>query len=473
MNDYIDSSCLLTISAFSSNVSLPHQLFDPIDVHVCSIGNFYWVAGMTYERSVLEHDRELSWPFIVRTNVEREGYLSFLLPLLQNSTYSLIVDSQQLQHAMPSIDWIDKAVMEIRNNPFSIPVCGLHKDSFVARGCMLIRSTDLRKAWTRTTIRRTQTPAMVVFSHLFHCMFNYSFVDSIMPQPKAKKEQYKLNSVIATKCKESGIQFFECFAGYHNDGSIGVILPQFKRMWLDQQLEALSASSEIIVLQDAQHQDYQSILRKWKRVRHIWTTNWDSPFFLRFLVTLELTTYYIHNIDDDIVFGNTTLQTLNRMIDTGNTTVGVMGRRVIRSDYLEGHYSQIGVRGKDESSTFGDFLCNSYGGTMETMKVFWRYRPYTQNNGEDIHFSLSNLLECGRRVRILPYDRQSDHFTDHGSDKVATCNTRNHYPLRGKIIRSWLIKGVKFWKGNITNESYPESIAEFYKNYVRDGYYES
>ena len=473
MSECLESSCLLTVSAFSSDVSLPHQLDQTIDTHVCSVGYFFWVAGMTYERSVLEHDRELSRPFIVRTSVEREGYLSFLLPLLQNSTYSLIVDSQQLQHAMPSIDWIDKAIMEIRNNPFSIPVCGLHKDSLVARGCMLVRSTDLRRAWTRTTVHRTNTPAMEVFSHLLRCMFNYSFVDSIMPQPKTKGEQYSLKNPIANKCKESDLQFFECFADYHNDGSIGVILPQFKRMWLDQQLESLTAANEIIVLQDAQHQDYQSILRKWKRVRHIWTTNWDSPFFLRFLVALELTTYYIHNIDDDIVFGNTTLETLNNMIDTSNTTVGVMGRRVSGSDYLKGYFSQIVVRGKDESSTLGDFLCNSYAGTMETMKIFWRYRPYTENNGEDIHYSLSNLLECGRRVRVLPGDRITDRFTDYGSDNVATCATGNHYPLRGKILRSWLMKGVDFLNSNITYDSYPESVAGFYKDYRRDDYYES
>ena len=51
-----------------------------------------------------------------------------------------------------------------------------------------------------------------------------------------------------------------------------------------------------------------------EKVKHVWTTNWDSPFFLRFLVPLLLTTYYIHNIDDDVVFSARTLERLNAII---------------------------------------------------------------------------------------------------------------------------------------------------------------
>ena len=433
-----------------------------MSLHACTLGSFYWVADMTYDKNVLKHDKEKSWPFIVRTNVEREGYLSFLLPLLFNSTYSLIIDSTQLKEAIPNVDWIDKAIMEKRNNPRIIPVCGLHKKSNVAKGCMLVKSVDLRTIWTRTTLRRTHTSAMEVFSHLFHCLFNYTFIDSVIPKPIMWRGE---SSTIGNKRDENRPKLFHCDAGYKNDGSVGIILPQFKRMRLDQQLVSLKGANEIIVVQDAQHQDYHSILEKWSGVKHIWTTNWDSPFFLRFLVTMELRTYYIHNIDDDIVFGNTTLETLNRMIDATNSTVGIMGRRVRESNFLKGSFSQSVVRG------VGDFLCNSYAGTMDTMKVFWRYRPYTQNNGEDIHYSLSNLLECGRRVRILPYDRLSDHFTDYGRDNVSTCGKANHFPLRGRILRSWVMRGVDFWNGSVTYDSYPESITDFHMDYLREAYY--
>ena len=68
----------------------------------------------------------------------------------------------------------------------------------------------------------------------------------------------------------------------------------------------------------------------------MWTTNWDSPFFLRFLVPLLMTTQYIHNIDDDIIFGNTTMQTLNGIVDQNRGVVGVKGRVVRDADFRVG-----------------------------------------------------------------------------------------------------------------------------------------
>ena len=80
----------------------------------------------------------------------------------------------------------------------------------------------------------------------------------------------------------------------------------------------------MIVLQDAQFQNYEHIL-KGSIARHVWTTNWDSPFFLRFLMPLELTTYYIHLIDDDLVLGRTCLSSMNRISSKHDAAVCVDG----------------------------------------------------------------------------------------------------------------------------------------------------
>lgn len=72
---------------------------------------------MTYDREILERDKNTMTPFIVRTNSEKNGYLSFVLPLLYNSTFSLIIDSDTMKGRLPSSDWIDNAVALINNNP--------------------------------------------------------------------------------------------------------------------------------------------------------------------------------------------------------------------------------------------------------------------------------------------------------------------------------------------------------------------
>ena len=124
-----------------------------IQLHTCHLQYVYWVTDMTYDLSVLEKDKSTTIPFIVRSNVEKQGYMSFVLPLLYNSTFSLVIDADDLL-ALPSSDWMDGALSVIQTNPSVVPVCGLYPNSQVGRGCMLMRSIDLRYIWSMTTFRR-------------------------------------------------------------------------------------------------------------------------------------------------------------------------------------------------------------------------------------------------------------------------------------------------------------------------------
>ena len=87
---------------FSEEEAVPQMLAHSLYSHYCAIGNIYWVAKYTDNKAILESDKQIRKPFIVRSNVENEGYLSMLLPLLFNSTYSFIVDSDQLSNLLPS-----------------------------------------------------------------------------------------------------------------------------------------------------------------------------------------------------------------------------------------------------------------------------------------------------------------------------------------------------------------------------------
>ena len=89
---------------------------------------------MTYDLSVLEKDKSTTIPFIVRSNVEKQGYMSFVLPLLYNSTFSLVIDADDLL-ALPSSDWMDGALAAIQTHPSVVPVCGLYPNRWVEDAC--------------------------------------------------------------------------------------------------------------------------------------------------------------------------------------------------------------------------------------------------------------------------------------------------------------------------------------------------
>ena len=316
---------------------------------------------------------------------------------------------------------------------------------------------------------------MELFSHILRCKFQYTLTSGLLPAPRLRASSYVPSDFVSSQCERVyDVVDFTCDAHYRETGTIGVVFPQYKRLWLERQLDSVTngtlKASQIIVVQDAQHQDYQPLLRAWPAVKHVWTTNWDSPFFLRFLVPLLMTAQYIHNIDDDIIFGSTTMQTLNDIVDQNRGVVGVNGRVVRDADFLWGNFTQRNAYRREVGEPDGDFLCNTYAGGLESVKVFWRYRPYTENNGEDIHYSLSNTLECARPVKVMNSNATTDGFENHGHDEVATFIKGDHFVIRGKIIRAWKLRGLPFMRPRHF-ESYPPDQSKFSSSYREEATY--
>ena len=461
--------CLLTIVITAYTHSSSMRTTDTLFSHYCTISCIYWVTDITYDRETLERDKNTLTPFIVRTNAEKKGYLSFVLPLLYNSTFSLIIDLDTMKGRLPSSDWIDNAVALINKNTSAIPTCGSLRG--VAEGCMLVRSIDLRYIWSHTSFRRQEAQAMTVFSHILRCIWKYTLINTHLPYPSSNSAT---SSFVEHNCEQVyDVKYFNCHANYSNDGTTGIVISQFKRTILDQQLAALgnsdSSITQIIILQGLQYQNYESVLKKWPNVRHIWLTNWDSPFFFRFLVPLIMTTYYTYLIDDDIVFGNRTVSSMNRLSSKYDALVGVNGRVVQSLEYTNPSFIQEVIRTNSEERSRVDFLCNTFGAQREHMKVFWRYRPYTQRNGEDIHFSMSNAIECDRQSRVILECEKK--MREYGRDNVAISKQGFHFPIRKLILRAWYYRGVTFIKQQQLNDTLPHGLIMESWNSSREGYY--
>ena len=424
---------------------------------------------MTYDREILERDKNTRTPFIVRSNIENDGYLPFILPLLYNTTFSLIIDADTMNGRLPSSDWIDKAVALMNKDPSVIPVCNSLIQ--VKKGCMIVRSMDLRYIWSHTTFRRQEEKAMVVFSRILCCLWKYKLIDPLFPYPSSNSIK---SSFVEQTCETVyDVRPFHCHANYSNDETTGVVLSQFKRTKVDQQLIALNNSDtaikQMIILQGLQFQNYESVLKKWPSVGHIWMTNWDSPFFFRFLVPLVMTTYYTYLIDDDVVFGKSTVSSMNRLTSKYDVLVGVNGRVVQSLKFNDPLFKQSVVKAKSEEQSRVDFLCNTFGAQREHMKIFWRYRPYTQRNGEDIHFSMSNALECNRQTRVILEHEKG--IAEYGGDSVATGRKGFHIPIRKNILRAWYFRGASFLKQQQLSDTFPSGLTKNSRNNQSEAYY--
>lgn len=464
------SECLLTVSAFSFNSRHPPEEAKSFFSRYCSIDYFYWVTDIAYDPATLGKDVQSSYPYVIRSNVERDGYLSFIAPLLYNSTYTLIIDSDELTDRLPSSTWLNEALTAIYSDPTVVPVCGLYEGSQVARGCMLVKSLDLRFIWTMTTFRRKQTKAMEIMSHILRCLYHYRLVDSLYPRPELVATTVHPSPYVETACEMAyDVKGFQCKADYPVERTTGIVLSQFKRPYLEQQLLSIRKGSancsEIIIVQGGVHKNYGSVLNRWPAVKHVWMTNWDSPYFFRFLISFELTSYYIHQVNDDIVFGRTTLHTLNQLSSQHHAPVGVKGRTVLSLDYKKGLFTQNNM----QSSTLAvDFLIGTFGGMMEHMKIFWRYRAYTQRNAEDIHFSLTSMMECNTFSRVPHASNKLDAITDYGTDQFASYKKSGHFEIRGKILRFWFSQGAPFLKRDALSAAYNDNIN---KSFRRLNYY--
>ena len=100
-----------------------------------------------YDDEFLNLDKAISSYYIVRSNYNDNGYLPFILSILKNSTYSLIIRDEDFPIGFPDGFWIDDSIRFLRRvkQPYSI-TCDLQYGHFYgiygdhAYGCLFMDS---------------------------------------------------------------------------------------------------------------------------------------------------------------------------------------------------------------------------------------------------------------------------------------------------------------------------------------------
>lgn len=463
---------------------------------LCEIDNVYVVSRrMTYDSEIVNAESKPGDPFILRTDYDDGGYLSFILPLLQNSTYSFILKDQFFSGEFPDGNWIDSAIKSFRQtSSLGAISCSFSRqrmygvDALDTDGSLFLETNKLRYILTMTDFERSSLSPFFFFSQALACKFN-SRTESMscsnyLPKEsssssqvsqasqsffyrlfhwkeKEEEEEIDLSKEIKQDCIAAlGIQDVKCQSHRPQNRDIGVLLSQYKRSYIDEQLSSLLSGSmkpsEIIVFQNLHYKSYEKVLKKYGIKGHIWAVNWNSPFFLRHLIPLLMRSSYHIVFDDDIIPGHDTVKTLIDEIDRKDVPTGVGGRYIQTSNFPRGTYSFACVDCKPKRFSHRvDYVIQVYARKSIHTKVFWRYNPWTHRNGDDMHNSIAFVMECGRYPR-RPAFLEDAVYKNYGTDAVASYHTRSHNLIRPKVVRSWMLAGFKPLLGRGVYDQYPD-----------------
>ena len=467
------------------------ERYNAIHSSVCFINYFYVISHfMSYDEEFLNEDERVLYPYIIRSNYEDNGYLPFIVSLLHNSTYTMIVKDEGFEQGLPDGDWLDDAVERVESGDVVV-TCNAYTDSvngkrvMTPEGCLFMKSLSLRSIIVNTAFQINDLDPFFFFQQAFQCLFGSATV--VLPcttyQSPHSRQSFSLisslfhtESAISSSCrKELGLQPVGCQTRPKKIKEVSILLSQFKREYIYEQLEAILTSSipvaEILLYQNNVNKNYQMVFQKWPMITHIWSTNWSSPFFMRHLLPLLFRTPYHIVFDDDIIPGEETIGKLLRTVRQYNAPSGVGGRVITESNYREGSYRMYCVDCSLRLVTLPvDYVIQVYAKTAVMGKVYWRYRPWTHRNGDDIHGSMSWFFECGRRA-MRPALVGPALYKNYGVDSVASFRTVTHNIVRPQAYRNWLMAGYESYYDRLVKVEYPawnRTLADAYlRQYVK------
>ena len=437
--------------------------------------------------TVVNEESLLTYPYIIRTTYPDYGYLPFILSLLRTSDYTMIIRDSGFDDGLPDGAWIDRSISLLSNNSVSSVVsCASSYESpkeWNVDGCLLMRSIELRSIIVNTEFRKQTRDAFEYFAAAFSCIYGSQIryitcstfrKSSNLRNSLTEKPTNNQNSSHQNCRQQLGIEQVKCNGTWQKKRQVSLVLSQFKRKYYDEQIKEILRSSvdigEIVVYQNGLYVNYELLFKKYKTVKHIWATNWNSPFFFRHLIPLLFTTYYHVIFDDDIIPSEHTIKRLLDVIDKYDAPTGVGARIITKMHYTQSSFEMQCVDSIYNDKTVPvDYVIQVYAKTYLQGKVYWRYRPYTHRNGDDIHGSITWFMECHRRPHRTYFTKEGN-YKNYGSDNVASFKTKTHNIVRPQTYRSWIMAGFKGIQDNTVRDKFPWTNTYWEKWYLKQNH---
>jgi hypothetical protein len=236
---------------------------------------------------------------------------------------------------------------------------------------------------------------------------------------------------------------------------ITVILSIWKRDHLQRQLNYILNQTkkpyQIWIYQNESHLSIQipDHIKKSFNISVIQSRDLNFKFHGRFVLPLLCDTEYVAIFDDDTMPGPRWLENCLETSRRNNCIVGANGRIVdVESSISNSACIGFGDGAPVESETEVDFVGHCWFFKAEWCKNLWKDRPFSWDNGEDIHFAAACKIYEGIRCfvpRMSHNDKRSwgDLESHLGRDDHASWKRSNHEKLRSEIIKYWCEKGWK------------------------------
>jgi hypothetical protein len=240
----------------------------------------------------------------------------------------------------------------------------------------------------------------------------------------------------------------------YNTDEITVILTVWKRPHLQKQLNYIlnqtKAPAQIWVYQNETHFNInisEDIKAKYN-ISFIHSKDINFKFHGRFVLPLLADTEYTAIFDDDTMPGPRWLENCLATSKKHNCIVGANGR-ILREGFedLESRTTLgFGDGSPVPEEKEVDFVGHCWFFKTEWCRYLWRDRPFSWDNGEDIHFAAASQIygDIKCYVPSMPSNDLSlwgDSESHLGRDDLASWKRGNHEKLRSDILRYWCEKG--------------------------------
>ena len=303
--DLDNNNCFVTIVLDTNRTNLPIMEAQSISTSFCQINYFYIIShNLVYSESFTETESQIHYPYIIRTNYPDNGYFPYILSLLRSSNYTLIIKDEGFEEGLPDGSWIDESIAYMSSSPSST-IVSCASPSMFARwrqvdGCLLMRSIELRKLIINTEFEKNEHNPFLYMAAAFRCLFHSEVHFTLCPTFKKQQSsslRFRTERLaidpheLSQNCKRAlGLQRVVCEGRRKRGRQVSLVLSQYKRRYYDEQIEGILESSlplgEVVVYQNGVFVNYEELFERFPFITHIWSVNWNSPFFLRHLIPL-------------------------------------------------------------------------------------------------------------------------------------------------------------------------------------------
>jgi hypothetical protein len=334
-------------------------------------------------------EQSFSWGRIVRTTFDTSNLFGLSLSLYYPATYVALIDLTRFPEFADS--WLDQALARIMDG--SLNVVAAEVSNGDAEGAVLMTQALARRFLLYTDIKYSEIPVMAVLTRACRCR-SRGRIGTIGKADFGSTTC--LGAPNAQLCQPNRTA---------PEPSYAIIVPTFRRDYMSLLFQSIMFQTvlptRVIILQNTMKRlfDFAQLTQASKvPVLHVWATNWNTFFYLTYMVMMFLPEPYSFKLDDDEVCDD------QRSIEVYLRALEDNPNMFIGPAKFQAEQPYCGVRIVEFSKTK---YCNHVAKIVlyqsQAGKVLHRFRPYAYIGGEDIAISVTNSMECGTRSLSCPF----------------------------------------------------------------------